>query len=112
METFYLTDITGVLGVWLAGDFDYEVPSEVIRLLEKVYQICIKEYEINHDIEKYNDMLKEKYGENITVKIKSYIEDDGSRWYYFISTKYGESDSFETIEKAYEQADIYLDSLV
>lgn len=33
-------------------------------------------------LEKYNAMLKEVHGKNITVQIKSYIEDDGSEWFY------------------------------
>jgi hypothetical protein len=59
-------------------------------------------------LDKYNAMLKEEYGEYITVKIKSYIEDDGSEWYYYTSNKYGDSDAYETIEKAYKEAGIYL----
>lgn len=59
-------------------------------------------------LEKYNSMLKERYGQKITVQIKSYIEDDGSEWYYYTSRRYGDSDAYDTIEKAYEEADIYL----
>lgn len=59
-------------------------------------------------LDKYNAMLKEKYGEYITVKIKSYIEDDDSEWYYYTSIKYGDSNVYKTIEEAYKEADIYL----
>lgn len=59
-------------------------------------------------LEKYNAMLREIYGENITVKIKSYIEDDGNEYYYYTSKKYGDSDAYETVEEAYKEADIYL----
>lgn len=59
-------------------------------------------------IDKYNAMLREKHGQKITVKIKSYIEDDGSEWYCYTSRRYGDSDSYETIEEAYKEADIYL----
>lgn len=59
-------------------------------------------------IKKYNAMLKEVHGKNITVQIKSYIEDDGSEWFYYTSKKYGNSDAYKTIEEAYKEADIYL----
>lgn len=62
-------------------------------------------------LEKYNAMLKEVYGKNITVQIKSYIEDDGSEWFYYTSRKYGNSDTYKTIEEAYKEADIYLKSI-
>lgn len=39
----YLTDITGTIGEWLDVDFDIEVPNEVIELLEKAYEIAVKE---------------------------------------------------------------------
>lgn len=60
-------------------------------------------------IEKYNAMLREEYGKDITVEIKSYIEDDNSEWYYYTSARYGDSDNaFESIEEAYNDACIYL----
>ena len=60
-------------------------------------------------LEKYNAMLKEEYGVNITVEIKSYIEDDDSVWYYYTSARYGRSENaFETIEEAYSDACLYL----
>lgn len=59
-------------------------------------------------LEKYNLMLKADFGENITVQIKSYIEDDGSEWYYYTSSRYGDSDAYETAEEAYAAAAIYL----
>lgn len=59
-------------------------------------------------IDKYNVMLKTEYGENVTVEIKSYIEDDDSVWYYYTSTRYGDSNAFESIEEAYNDACIYL----
>ena len=63
-------------------------------------------------LEKYNSMLKEMYGQNITVQIKSYIEDDGNTWFYFTSVRYGDSDAYASIEEAYKQADMYLKSLI
>ena len=59
-------------------------------------------------INKYNEMLRKTHGKNITVQIQSYIEDDGSEWYYYTSARYGESDAYETIEEAYKEADSYL----
>ena len=59
-------------------------------------------------LNRYNDMLRKTHGENITVEIKSYIEDDDSEWYYYTSTKYGDSNAYETIEEAYKEADDYL----
>lgn len=71
-----------------------------------VYQSAVKE--IKPDMsEKYNAMLREKYGESIAVKIKSYTEDD-SIWYYYTSAKYGDSNAYKTIEEAYKEADTYL----
>ena len=64
---------------------------------------------MNNEIKKYNDMLKEEYGEEITVKIKSYTDDDGSEVYYYSSMLEGESDDFDTAEDAYYDACIYLD---
>ena len=43
METIYLTDITGTLGEWLDMEFDNEVPYEVISLLQKAYELAVKE---------------------------------------------------------------------
>jgi len=44
MDTIYLDDITGTLGIWLEAE-TYEVPNEVIELLAKAYKIAVKEYE-------------------------------------------------------------------
>lgn len=43
MNTIYLTDITAVIGEWLDMEFDNEVPYEVISLLEKAYNLAVKE---------------------------------------------------------------------
>lgn len=60
-------------------------------------------------LDKYNAMLKEKYGKDITVKLISYIEDDGSEWYSYTSARYEDSNNaFETIEEAYSDACLYL----
>ena len=43
METVYLTDITGTIGEWLDAEFDSEVPWEVASLLQRAYEIAVKE---------------------------------------------------------------------
>ncbi len=62
-----------------------------------------------NEIDKYNKMLKKEYGEEITVEIKSYTDDDGSKVYYFSSILNGDSDGFETIREAYDYACMYLE---
>ena len=57
---------------------------------------------------KYNEMLKKDYGQDITVQIKSYVEDDGSVFYYYTSARYGDSDAYATIIEAYDAACLYL----
>ena len=59
-------------------------------------------------IEQCNEKLRNDYGQNIIVQIKTYIEDDNSMWYYYTSAKYGDSDAFETIKEAYDAACLYL----
>lgn len=59
-------------------------------------------------LNKYNEILKLAHGQKIAVQVKSYVEDDGSKWYYYTSTKYGDSDAYKTIEEAYKEADSYL----
>ena len=56
-------------------------------------------------LDKYNAMLREKHGQHITVKIKKVSKQDK---YYFSYRKYGNSDAFNTIEEAYEEANCYL----
>jgi uncharacterized protein YvpB len=60
---------------------------------------------------KYNAMLKEEYGKDITVEIKSYIEDDDTVWYYFTTMRYESNDSFASLEEVYKAAKWYLNSL-
>lgn len=113
MKTVYLTDITGTIGEWLDIDFDSEVPNEVIELLKKAYEFSVNKMD-NKDkviIDKYNFMLKKRYGKNITVEIKSYIDDDKNIQYYYTSARYDNSDVYETIEEAYDKACIYLDGM-
>lgn len=42
INAIYLDDITGTLGIWLEAE-TYGVPNEVIDLLEKAYEIAVKE---------------------------------------------------------------------
>ena len=59
-------------------------------------------------VEKYNEMLRDEYGQNITVQLRSCTEDDGNVLYYYTSARYGDINSFETIEEAYSDACLYL----
>jgi hypothetical protein len=49
LDKIYLTDITGVLGALLDGDFDSTVSNEVIDLLQKAYTLATKELEVKHN---------------------------------------------------------------
>lgn len=42
MDTIYLDDIIGTLGIWLEAD-TYGVPNEVIKLLQEAYKIAVNE---------------------------------------------------------------------
>lgn len=59
-------------------------------------------------LKKLNSMLRETHGKRITVKLKSYIDDDGSTMYYYTSAKYGDSDAYRRAIDAYYEADGYL----
>ena len=58
-----------------------------------------------------NEELKNRHGHTLTLRVKSYIEDDGSKRYYYNSTKYEDSDAYETIEEAFEEANDYLNGI-
>lgn len=59
--------------------------------------------------DKYNAMLRETHGKNITVSVKSYIEDDDSVRFYYTTARYGDSDdTWDTAEEAYKEANSYL----
>lgn len=62
-----------------------------------------------NEIDKYNKMLKEEYGEDITVEIKNYIDNDDSKVYYFSSALNEDSEVFETVREAYDYACMYLE---
>lgn len=63
----------------------------------------------NDELAKYNAMLRKTHGKNITVEIKSYIEDDDSVRYYYTTARYGDSDdTWDTAEGAYKEANSYL----
>ena len=60
-------------------------------------------------LQKYNDMLKQEYGDTITVELVSYVEDDDSVLYTYTSQNYGnDHPAFETIEEAYNDVCMYL----
>lgn len=41
-EVVYLDNITGTIGQWLDNNFDNSIPSEVITLLQKAYELSAK----------------------------------------------------------------------
>ena len=108
METVYLTDITGHIGEWLDAEFDDEVPKEICNLLSQTYRLMSEFIDAKYKLNKYNSLLKEKHGEEITVQIKDYIEDNDGIRYYWTSAKFGDSDAYDTVEEAYVVADGYL----
>lgn len=65
--------------------------------------------EPDEEIKKYNLMLRRTHGENITVEIKKYVEDDDSVRFYFTTAAFGDTnDTWDTAEEAYKEADSYL----
>ena len=103
----YNTPHTRVFIADLDGEHD-----AIIRLWDGEDYWDVSYYDIEEVIEteldKYNAMLREKYGRDITVEIKSYVEDDDSIRYYFVAS-FGESDdTWDTAEEAYKEADCYL----
>lgn len=86
----------------------YANDNDITKLTN--YSVVKIEQELSM-LDKYNEMLRERHGKNITVEIKSYIEDDGSKWFYYTSSRYGDSDAYKTIEEAYDEADTYLGEL-
>jgi hypothetical protein len=62
-------------------------------------------------LEKLNEMLREHYGQRITVKVKSYVDGDGVDKYYYTSRKYGDSVAFDRATTAYTEANIYLNGV-
>lgn len=58
--------------------------------------------------EKYNQMLRERHGECITVVIKHDEERDD---FYYTSSYFGESDHYATAENAYKEANDYLENI-
>lgn len=73
--------------------------------------VFIKTRERFKTVDECNEELRNTYGKYISVEVKSYVEDDGSIWYYYTSAKYGDSDAYETIEEAYENANDYLNGV-
>jgi hypothetical protein len=58
-----------------------------------------------------NNMLRERHGKHITVKIKHYVDDDGTTKYYYTSRKYGDSIAFDMAVTAYYEANTYLNGV-
>ena len=69
---------------------------------------CYKVMTIDELVEFFNAKLRSIHGQDITVQIHSYEEDDGSIWFYYTSVKYGESDAYTTASAAYDEANTYL----
>lgn len=67
-----------------------------------------KVMEIDELVEFFNEKLRNRHGDKITVQIYSYEEDDGKICFYYTSSKYGDSDAFPTASEAYDSADEYL----
>lgn len=62
--------------------------------------------------EKYNEMLRQKHGREVSVVIKRRVDDDdGSVSYYYHSQFFGDSDGYETAELAFDAADDYLTNI-
>jgi hypothetical protein len=99
--------VTGYIGQILD---ECELDGKAIKLLTELYNEALMEMRTD-ELEHLNNLLQEKHGEDITVKICSYEEDDGSTKYYHTSAKYGNSNSYNTPQEAYKAADAYLCSL-
>ena len=65
----------------------------------------------NEECAKVNEKLREKYGQKITVRIKTYLGDDGRPVFYYTSKRYEDSDGYPSVEEAYKNADIYLNGV-
>ena len=99
--------VTGYIGQVLD---ECELDGKAIKLLTELYNEALMEMRID-ELESLNKLLQAKHGEDITVKIHSYEEDDGSIKYYYTSAKYQNSNSYDTPKEAYKAADAYLCSL-
>ena len=62
-------------------------------------------------VDKYNQKLRETYGENITVKILYILDDDGLYKFYYSGARCGESDWYNSPAEAYTNADDYLKNI-
>lgn len=72
---------------------------------------CYKVMSITELLEFFDAKLRKTFGENITVQLHAYEEDDGSIWFYYTSAKYGESDAYVTASEAYDMASNYLNGV-
>ena len=94
IATMEMEDYNVVINAWDGPDYR---PVTYYKVLS-----------IDELVEFFNAKLREKHGDTITVKIRSYEEDDGSIWFYYDTARFGESNAFETASEAYDDADIYL----
>ena len=69
---------------------------------------CYKVITVDELVEFFNAKLRDDFGEDITVKICSYEECDGSTQFYYTTTRNGDIYGFETATQAYSDAGIYL----
>lgn len=85
----------------------------IVRFWDGEDYYAVTAYNIEEITEhnKYNDKLRETYGNGITVFIEPYIEDDLSIWYKVVIKNFGEIDSFDNVEEAYKLANNYLHNL-
>ena len=63
------------------------------------------------DVDVYNRKLRNKYGENITLRLYEDDSSDEPEYYFQGTTTNGESEYFASIEEAYNEACKYMESL-
>ena len=91
-------------------DFTADVELETIRF-NRIWKTAIKQMKrlaMKHLLREYNEMLRKTHGKGITVQLRTVIDNDGEAYYYYTSSKYGDSDNYDTPEEAYEAANEYL----
>lgn len=98
----YLKNISETTDKWLESDISNLTP-EMISLIQQLHDLSI--------LENYNARLRDKYGKDITVQLKSRIDEDGSEKFYYTSAKYGNSKDYNTVYTAFIKADRYLQGI-
>lgn len=73
------------------------------------------EWENNSSVDKFNKMLKDTYGESLTLWVRSEMDenDDGDEveQFYYEGATCGRSDHFDSAEEAYNEACDYMDNI-